>query len=165
MTLLQPLAQPGLPDRAEKQLALQFIEGGEARIEAGLNGSLFEKSHREGMYGRDRGGLEVPQCLPCPPGFRARRALLEFLPQPHFHFSRGFFGEGNGGDRREPDGRSVRPLFQHQMQNPVDQDAGLAGAGRGLHGEGAVRLARGPLAIELERDHSSSSKRPSTILI
>ena len=91
--------------------------------------------------------------------------LLEFLPQPHFHFSRGFFCEGNGSDRREPDGRSVRPLFQHQMQNPVDQDAGLAGAGRGLHGEGAVRLARGPLAIELERDHSSSSKRPSTILI
>ena len=119
------------------------------------------------MYGRYRGNVKIPQGLPGPFRSSARRSrpFFELVTQPELHLAGGLFGKSYGRDPAEGKQRNSPFVFQHEMENTIDQGAGLARPGRGFDGKGKMGIAHCPLAVALEGDHSSSIDFPSRMPI
>src|SRR5262245_61863224 len=160
--LFNRLIEPSLPNSPEKEFRVRLVERGELWIQTCLDGSFLQQRHGERVDGRDGGRLQIVKGDRCPGPLNTREArqFFESLSKPDFHFAGGFLSKGDGGDVAQARGRTLRSILQDEIKNPIDQDRGLAGAGRGFDGKGSTRLrgCSGPLLRVVS--HLSGSEIP-----
>ena len=152
MPFCQCAVYPWLPHFAEKQFAPDIIERGEARIETRLDGSFLQKRYGKGMKCGYGCRLEIAERIAGSLLMIGRlcgiqECLFQMLPEPDLHFPRGLFSKSDCADPRKRHRGSTRPLFQHEVKNPVQERTRFSRAGRSFDNKRPARFFDSPAPL------------------
>ena len=122
--VVEQLVEQVLPALVERELALQLVEHGEARRQAGLDGELEQDAAGERVQRADRGVVEAVEGGLTRVGSPGGSAST--LAQAVAQLGGGLLGERDGGDGVD------RHALVDEREDAPDERGGLAGAGAGL---------------------------------
>ncbi len=144
----EQLVEEAAPPVVERDRRRDLVEDLDPRGQAGLDRVLAEDPLGEAVERPDRGPVEVVERGPAarrPAGVAAVRELGRQRPaDPVAQLGRGLLGERDRGDRVEG-----RRAGRDQLDDPVDEGAGLARAGPRLDEQRGGEVARDAVAGDL----------------
>ena len=125
--VVEELVEEVLEALLDGELALQVVEHGEPRRQAGFDRQLEQDAAGEGVERADGGVVEgveggPPRCC--------RGSGAELAPEAVAELGCRLLGERDGGDGVD------RDALVDEREDAPDEGSGLAGAGTGLHEEG-----------------------------
>jgi hypothetical protein len=133
--VVEEAVQQVVPLLLERECALELVEDGEARWQAGLDREVEQDPAGEGVQRADRGVIESVE--------RGRGEVgpvsLQARPGPAAQLGGGLLGEGDRGDGRD------RHAGAHEADDAGHEGAGLARAGTGFDEQRGVEVVADPL--------------------
>ena len=139
-----------MPGVGEVEVCAERVEDLEAGVDSGVERALLEQAGGERVDRLDVGRVDLSQRVVEPSSFGSvggpTASFGERSADPRAQLAGRLFGEGDRHDVAQ-----LGVVAAHELDDPVDQDPGLAGAGAGLQEERGIKLAEQTVAHGLVR--------------